>query len=75
MKVPITIKTCNVTDKGNAEGIIEFNGREFSYVIIPPANKDAKYDISIKNIDIDNLKKAGFELDLEPLIFARRNRI
>lgn len=70
MKVPITIKTCIVTDKGNAEGVIEFNGREFPYVIIPPANEEAKYDISIKDVDIENLKKAGFEINLEPLIYA-----
>ena len=70
MKIPIIIKTCNVTGKGSAEGIIEFNDREFHYVIIPPAHEEAKYDISIKDINLENLKKAGFELDLDPLIYA-----
>lgn len=70
MKIPITIKTCHVTDKGNAEGVIEFNEREFTYVIIPPADDEEKYDITIQDIDLENLKRAGLELDLDPLIYA-----
>lgn len=68
MKIPIKIKSCNVADKGVGEGVIEFNDREFSYVIIPPAGDREKYEVTIKDINIENLKKAGIELDLQPLI-------
>ena len=68
MNIPISIKSCNITEQGNAEGIIEFNNIEFHYVIVPPVHEDEKFDITVKEIDLDNLQKAGFNIDLTPLI-------
>lgn len=68
MNIPFKIKSCHVTDQGNAEGVIEFNDREFNYVILPPAGERTTHEITIKDIDTANLKKAGFEFDFQPLI-------
>jgi hypothetical protein len=68
MDIQVTVKSCNITENGNGEGIIEFNNRDFKYVILPPAGERKKYDITIKDIDIENLNKAGFELNFQPLI-------
>ena len=75
MNVPLIIKSCNITDKGNADGIVEFNNSDFTYVIIPPANDEKKFDITIKGVDLDNLKKAGFEIDLNCLIEAFKKAV
>lgn len=66
MEIPVEVRSCGITEGGNAEGILSFNAREFEYVIVRTAKEGgANHEISIKGIDIENLNRAGFELDLD----------
>ncbi len=66
MKIPVEVKSCGITESGNAEGVVFFNGKDFDYVIVRTAKDGGgKHEISIKGVDVENLKRAGIELDLD----------
>ena len=63
MHIPVTVKSINLTKDGAAEAVIEFNSIEFN-ASVNQDGLDGTFDINIDGVDIQNLERAGFILDL-----------